>query len=127
MRVSHLVLALSLFAGLAACGKGPQGDAGPAGPQGPKGDPGLAGPPGPPGPQGESGQPGPLSPSIRVIRSDCASGCSVECQDNEVLITAYCGPTRNQAQFLSERGASCGPGPSASNTPLVAVCIGSPQ
>ena len=36
-------------------------------------------------------------------------GCSVQCQDNEVLITAYCGPTRNQAQFVGERGASCGP------------------
>jgi hypothetical protein len=67
------------------------------------------------------------SPSIRVIRSDCVSGCSVQCQDNEILVTAYCGATRNQAQFLSERGASCGPVPSAANTPLVAVCVGSPQ
>ena len=66
------------------------------------------------------------SPSIRVVRSDCVSECSVQCQDNEVLIAAYCGATRNQAQFLSERGASCGPAPSASNT-LVAVCVGSPQ
>ena len=127
MRMSHLALALGLLAGLAACGKGPQGDAGPAGPQGPKGDAGPAGPAGPPGPQGERGPPGPPSPSIRVIRSDCVSGCSVQCEDNEVLITAYCGATRNQAQFLGERGASCGPVPSASNTPLVAVCVGSPQ
>jgi hypothetical protein len=62
-----------------------------------------------------------------VVRSDCVSGCSVQCEDNEVLIAAYCGATRNQAQFLSERGASCGPAPSVSNTPLVAVCVGSPQ
>jgi hypothetical protein len=54
-------------------------------------------------------------------------GCSVQCQDNEVLITAYCGPTRNQAQFVGERGASCGPVPSAANTPLVAICVGAPQ
>jgi hypothetical protein len=134
MRVSHLVptlaLTLALLAGLTACSKGPQGDAGPAGPQGPKGDAGPvgpAGPPGPPGPQGEKGPPGSPSPSIRVIRSDCVSGCSVECQDNEVLIAPYCGATRNQAQFLSERGASCGPVPSASNTPLIAVCVGSPK
>jgi Collagen triple helix repeat (20 copies) len=130
MRVSHLALSVALLAGLAACSKGPQGDQGPPGPQGPKGDVGQAGPPGPPGPsgpQGEKGSPGPPSPSIRVIRSDCVSGCSVQCQDNEILVTAYCGATRNQAQFLSERGASCGPVPNAANTPLVAVCVGSPQ
>src|ERR1700739_4775138 len=127
MRVSHLALTLALLAGLAACGKGPQGDAGPPGPQGPKGDAGPVGPAGPPGPQGEKGPPGSPSPSIRVVRSDCVSGCSVQCQDNEILITAYCGATRNQAQFLSERGASCGPGPTAANAPLVAGCVGSPQ
>ena len=130
MRVSHLALAVALLAGLAGCGKGPQGDADPPGLQGPKGDAGPvgpAGPPGPPGPQGEKGPAEAPSPSIRVIRSDCVSECSVQRQDNEVLITAYCGATRNQAQFLSERGASCGPVPSASNTPLFAVCVGSPQ
>ena len=111
MRVSQVAptvaLTLALLASLAACGKGPQGDQGPPGPQGPKGDAGpvgSAGPPGPAGPQGEKGPAGPPSPIIRVIRSDCVSGCSVQCEGNEVLITAYCGATRNQAQFLSERG-----------------------
>ena len=69
MRVSHLTLAVALLVGLAACGRGPQGDPGPAGPQGPKGDAGPVGPPGPPGPpgpQGEKGPPGPPSPSVRV-------------------------------------------------------------
>jgi len=130
MRASHLAIAIALLIGLAGCGKGPQGDPGPAGPPGPKGDAGPvgpAGPPGPPGPQGEKGPSGPPSPGIRVVRSDCVSGCSVECQDNEVLIAAYCGPTRNQAQYLSERSVSCGPVPSPSNTPLVAVCVASPQ
>src|SRR6516165_9351465 len=122
MRVSQVAptvaLTLALLAGLAACGKGPQGDAGPVG---------SAGPPGPAGPQGEKGPAGPPSPSIRVTRSDCVSGCSVQCEDNEVLITAYCGATRNQAQFLGERGASCGPVPSGSSTPLIVVCAASPQ
>jgi hypothetical protein len=128
MRGSHLSLIAALLVGLVGCGKGPQGDPGPPGPQGPKGDVGPVGPPGPPGPPGPQGERGPATgPSIRVIRSDCVSGCSVQCQDNEVLITAYCGATRDQAQFLSERAASCGPVPSASNTPLVAVCAGSPQ
>lgn len=134
MRTPHLAVTVALLAalsvGVAGCGKGPQGDPGPAGPQGPKGDAGPAGPAGPPGPsgpQGVAGPPGPPNSSVRVIKSDCVSGCTVQCQDNEILVTAYCGPTRNQAQFLGERGASCGPTATPSNAPLVAVCVGSPQ
>ncbi len=134
MRIAHLALAAALLAGVsisvAGCGKGPQGDAGPAGPQGPKGDAGPVGPAGPPGPQGTAGPAGPAglpSPSVRVVKSDCLSGCTVQCRDNEVLVNAYCGPTRNPAQFLGERGASCGPDSSPANAPLVAVCVGSSQ
>ncbi len=134
MRAAHLVLAVTLLAGLAACGKGPQGDTGPAGPQGPKGDTGPAGamgPPGPAGPQGPQGpqdQQGAAGVGVRVVRTDCTSGsCTVECHDNEVLVTAYCGPTRNAAQFLAERSASCGPTPSSPNSPLVAVCAAATQ
>lgn len=134
MRAAHLALTVALMAGLSAslagCGKGPQGDAGPAGPQGPKGDPGApgpAGPPGPPGPAGPQGLQGPPSPTVRVVKSDCGTGCTVQCQDNEVLVTAYCGPTRNPAQYLGEKGASCGPEASPGSGPLVAVCVAAPQ
>src|SRR6516165_10800965 len=130
MRVSHLTLAVALLVGLAACGRGPQGDPGPAGPQGPKGDAGPVGPPGPPGPLVRRAKKGRRARPARASGSsglDCVSGCSVQCQDNEILVTAYCGATRNQAQFLGERGASCGPVASASNTPLIAICVGSPQ
>ena len=107
MRAAHLVLAFALLAGLAGRGKGPQGDAGPAGPAGPKGDAGPAG-----------------SSGVRVVRSDCASGsCTVECQENEVLVTANCGPKRSPALFTKERSASCGP----PDTPLIAVCIAGSQ
>ena len=134
MRAAHLALASAILVGLAVplagCGKGPQGDPGSAGPQGPKGDPGPAGPigpPGPPGPAGPQGQQGPPSPSVRVVKSDCISGCTVQCREDEVLVTAYCGPTRNQAQLLGEKWASCGPEATAGNSPLVAVCVASPQ
>jgi hypothetical protein len=50
----------------------------------------------------------------------------VICRDDEVLVTAYCGPTRNAATFLGERGATCGVEPNPANDPLVAVCVGSP-
>ena len=130
MRAAHLAVAVALLIGLAGCGKGPQGDAGPAGSQGPKGEAGPVGPAGPPGPAGPAGPQGPQgapSPSIRVVKSDCTSGCTIQCQDNEVLVTAYCGPTRNQAQFLGEKAASCGPEASPANAPLVAVCVAAPQ
>ncbi len=130
MRAAHLVLAVALLAGLAACGKGPQGDTGPAGPQGPKGDTGPAGamgppgPAGPAGPQGPQGQQGAAGAGVRVVQSDCTSGsCTVECSGNEVLVTAYCGPARNAAQFSTERSASC----SSAAGPLVAVCVAAPQ
>jgi hypothetical protein len=62
-----------------------------------------------------------------VVKSDCATGCTVQCKESEVLVTAYCGPTRNAAQILGERGASCGPEASPANTPLVVVCVAAPQ
>ena len=131
MRAGHLALAVALVVALAGCGQGPKGDSGPAGPQGPKGDPGPpgpAGPLGPPGPQGPRGEQGPPSPSVRVVRSNCLSGdCTVTCRDNEVLVTAYCGPTRNAATFLGERTASCGVEANPANAPLVAVCVASPE
>jgi hypothetical protein len=128
MRPAHLVLAFALLSGLAGCGKGPQGDTGSAGPVGPKGDAGPvgpAGPAGPAGPQGPKGDTGPAGSSgVRIVRLDCASSsCTVECHENEVLVTAYCGPSRTQALFSKERSASCG----SSDTPLVAVCVAGTQ
>lgn len=129
MRATHLALTVALLMALTACSKGPQGEAGPAGPQGPQGQAGPVGPvgpPGPAGPQGAAGPAGPVGTNVRIVRSDCASGsaCTMECRSDEVLVTAYCGPNRGQAQFLAERGASCGPVDTGTNTPLVAVCAG---
>ena len=120
----RLAIVLACVA-LTACGKpqqGPKGDPGPPGPPGPKGDTGPTGPPGPRGPQGPSGVAGPAS-NIRIISVNCGNGsCIAQCNDNEVMVTEYCGPTRNAARFLTERSASCGVIPSAVNTPLVVVC-----
>ena len=111
---------------LAGCGpqpvQGPQGPPGPAGPKGDKGDPGAPGSPGATGPAGPAGPPGPAA-AIRIIRQNCSGGvCVAECRDSEVLVSAYCGVTRNPATFLTERSVSCGVTPSPSNSPLVAVC-----
>ena len=132
MRIARLIVAAALIASLAGCGQGPKGDAGPPGPPGPKGDTGAAGPVGPigpPGPPGPQGPEGPPSPTVRVIRKDCLTGggCTASCRGDEILVSAYCGPARNPATFVGERGVSCGIEPTAANVPLVAVCAGAAQ
>lgn len=131
MRAAHFVVLGALAFGLASCGQGPKGDSGPAGPTGPKGDPGPAGPPGaegPPGPTGPQGLQGPPSPTIRVVRASCltSGNCAVGCRENEVLVMAYCGPTRNPATFVGERQATCGVEATTANAPAVAVCAAAP-
>src|SRR5579871_6458228 len=129
MRVAKVLIIVILVVGLGACGKagppGPKGDAGPAGPPGPKGDTGDVGRPGPPGPQGPAGSPG-QSASVRIIRQACgATACTAQCNANEVLVTAYCGPNRRSARMLTESSASCGAVPNPANSPLVVVCTAS--
>jgi hypothetical protein len=125
MTIFRLLGALMLCVLIAGCEPGPAGppgQAGAAGSPGPKGDPGQSGPPGPPGPAGVAGPPGPAS-TIRIVRKGCISGtCLAECASNEVLVTAYCGPSRAQATFLTERSASCGVIANPTNSPLVVVC-----
>ena len=124
MRVKGLV-AVAVFAiCLAACDRGtpgPEGNQGPPGAAGAKGDPGPAGPPGPTGPAGIAGPPGPPGPAgpqgpsasnadtpIRVLRVNCGSStCSFECDQTEVVLTAYCGSRRSAARFPTESSASC--------------------
>ena len=89
----------------------------------PPGPMGYAGPPGPPGPKGDPGPPG----GIRVVRSNCdETTCTVQCGEDEMLLTAYCGPRRNAAIFPSERSATCRSQVPANN-PLVAACAMMPS
>ena len=108
-------MAITLAAALMGCSKGTpgeKGDTGPAGPPGAKGDVGPRGPAGPPGASG----------SMRVLRANCdATGCTAQCADDEVLLTAYCGATRNVAIFSTERSATCRARTPA-NSPLIAAC-----
>jgi hypothetical protein len=131
MRISRLLPAVLLSILIASCGRStPPATPGPPGPQGPQGAKGDPGPPGPPGPQGLSGPPGPPGPAsqVRVIRMSCGvQSCSVGCNVDEVLIAAYCGPTRRTPTVLSENSVSCGIVPSAADSPLVAVCAHVPS
>ena len=70
---------------------------------GAKGDPGPRGERGPPGPVGPRGDPG-----IRILRHNCAGGnCTLECDDDEVLLTAHCGIGRTPAVYPSQHSALC--------------------
>jgi collagen triple helix repeat protein len=129
--LARRLLALALLIVLCGCDMGKKGDPGAPGSSGPKGDPGTAGltgpvgPAGPPGPQGERGQP---SPTIRVVRTSCLNNatCAVACRGDEILILAYCGPSRAAPSYPSGRQASCGINADAANSPLVAICSAAP-
>ena len=120
MRIRGVLFACVCVVGLAlaACGQGPQGpkgDPGPPGPQGAKGDPGPA------GPQAPASQAGPASSAggIRVVRSTCnAPGCIVQCNEDEIGVTARCGAATS---FPTERSVTCR-GRGATNSALIAVC-----
>ena len=89
--------------------------------QGLKGPVGDQGPPGPKGPQGDAGPPSTTS-GIRIVRSNCdETTCRVQCGENEMLLTAYCGAKRNPATIPTERAATCRVA-GAANSPLLAVC-----
>jgi hypothetical protein len=131
LRAGSVSFALAVTLALAGCGQGVKGDPGPAGEAGPKGDQGPSGqngPEGPPGPTGPQGEQGPPSPTIRVVRSACLTpgDCPIACRVNEVLVTAYCGPTRNPATFIGERQATCGVEATTANAPAVGVCVLAP-
>jgi hypothetical protein len=133
--MKNIFIVIALSSCLVGCGEGaigPKGEQGVAGTAGPKGDPGPPGPQGekgdlgPPGPAGPPGPPGAAAQSIgavRVIRLGCetASACTAECGQDEVLVTAYCGPRRTAVTLINERSVSCPPARAATN-PLVAIC-----
>jgi hypothetical protein len=63
---------------------GCEGSVGPGGPQGERGAPGQQGPQ---GEKGEQGAPGNLA--IRTIRQDCPQRCTLTCNENERVLSAY--------------------------------------
>jgi hypothetical protein len=79
---------------------------------GPRGE---RGPPGPPGPRGDAG--------IRILRQECEGGnCSVQCDNDEVLLTAHCGIGRTPAVYPTEHSALCRTRATA-RVEVVAACV----
>jgi hypothetical protein len=83
--------------------------------QGPQGNPGPAGPPGPRGATGDAG--------IRIVRLACNTGdCTMQCEPNEVLLTAHCGVGRTPAIYPTESSALCRSRSNA-RVEVVAACV----
>jgi hypothetical protein len=56
------------------------------------------------------------------MRISCeTAACTAACGQDEVLVTAYCGPGRAVVTLINERTASCPPRRPATG-PLVAIC-----
>lgn len=130
MFARHL-LAFGVLVALCGCDWGEKGDPGAPGVAGAKGDPGsqgIEGPVGPAGPPGPRGERGPPSPTIRVVRVDCLSNatCTIGCRGDEILVIAYCGPSRAASSYVSERQASCGIDSDRANSPATAICAAAP-
>jgi hypothetical protein len=71
-----------------------------------QGEPGPPGPAGPPGPMGPAGPPG--DAGIRIVRPDCPTGtCTLECNEDEILLIAHCGVGRLPTIYNNERSALC--------------------
>ena len=100
MHVVRMLIAIALAAALMGCGQGQ------------------------PGPKGDPGPPGPAAPlGVRMVRSNCdATNCAVQCSEDELLLTAYCGARRNAAVMPAERSATCR-SPVPANSPVVAICM----
>lgn len=88
------------------------------------GEPGMRGergPPGPAGPVGARGQTG--DAGIRIVRSNCSTAnCTVECEGDEVLLTAHCGVGRAQAVYPTQHSALCR-SRSTARVEVVAACV----
>jgi hypothetical protein len=128
---ARCLMGAALLLLLCSCDSGEKGDPGAAGPAGAKGEQGaqgIQGPVGPTGPPGPQGERGPPSPTIRVVRTECLSNatCTAGCRGDEILVIAYCGPSRSVPTYPSERQASCGLNSEHANSPVVAVCAEAP-
>jgi hypothetical protein len=100
-RSRHPLLAIVLALSLVGCGQS---------------QPGSKGDPGPPG----------LGLPVRLIKAECdPRSCTVECAEDELLLSAYCGPKRNPAVRPTARSATCR-NQVAANSPVVAACMKMP-
>ena len=109
-----MLIAVTLF----GCGEGSQG---PAGPQGAQGEKGPQGERGAQGEKGEQGPPGILA--IRTIRDDCAKRCTLTCNDNERILSAYVVGSSRTPIITNEQSVSFNNTGIRGAGPALVLCI----
>jgi hypothetical protein len=64
-----------------------------------------------------------MAAGVRIIRAPCnETSCTAQCNEDETMLTAYCGAGRFPPVFPTERSAVCrARGPA--NNPLVVACV----
>src|SRR5262249_6846330 len=62
---------------------------------------------------------------LRDSSDNKATTCRGECNQDEVLVVAYCGPRRSAVTLVNERTVTCPRG--AATSPLVVVCAKATQ
>jgi Collagen triple helix repeat (20 copies) len=111
MRAWSIALALVTALALAGCFEGPRGE---------KGDVGEKGEPGAPGQKGEQGEPGPSGTALRIVAPQRSTAA---CEDDEVMISAYCtGTWTNYPLVPLSNGARCGNNPNSTTLRVTIVC-----
>ena len=85
----------------------------------------LVGPQGERGPAGPAGARGPAGDApIRILRVDCTAGnCTAECNDDEILLSAYCSPNRSPVAYPTEHSAVCRAQIGRVKVEVVAACL----
>jgi hypothetical protein len=109
MQLSRHVAPLFLLLALAACGREAE--------KGERGPPGFDGPPGPPGPAGSSGT------FIRSVDGDCSGPCTVACEANERILSAYAITPGGTFTFESDNRAAFRPQRPGVAVKVILACI----
>jgi hypothetical protein len=111
MRAWSIAATLVAALTLAGCFEGPRGE---------KGDVGEKGEPGAPGQTGAQGEPGPAGTALRVVAPQRSTA---SCEDDEVMISAYCTGTWNNYPLVPlSNGARCGNNPNSTTLRVTIVC-----
>lgn len=108
---------VALMLALSACGENPVAYKGEKGDQGPPGPEGPAGPPGPVGPTGISGT------VIRFVEGECRQACTVACEDNERILSAYAINPGGTFIFDAENKSTFRPQRQGVSVKVVLACV----
>jgi hypothetical protein len=117
MRALSMTFTLVAAFALTGCSDGLNIIKGEKGDVGEKGEPGPAGPPGPSGPAGAGGT------VIRSVAGECRQACTVACEANERILSAYAVNPGGTFIFEDDNRATFRPQQQGVSVKVVLACI----